>query len=342
MYDPILGRFLSPDNYVQMPNFSQSFNRYSYCLNNPLKFNDPSGEIFGWDDVLIIAGALIGGYLGGVSMNHGELNPLKWDYSEPFTYLGIGFGALAGGITGSVIAGSPMWGLSFSVETTYLTGGVTLGATATSGLKYGFHWTTAGGGGGSISNMGSPDKNVENAINKARKDEYDYRQWLNDYNNMIGDISNGLRFYGEGTIKQVSSQINSFSNAVSYCIGYGNIAYKGITNHSLSIEEQRQLFTISGGNIGANIMGTSFGIYAASLASEIGPMGIAYFGALGVSSGRYLGRGIGSIIGGYLFDKVYLPIYIPVLRVNSIKKQLREEIEYNKQFLPDYWNIPPF
>lgn len=21
---------------------------------------------------------------------------------------------------------------------------------------------------------------------------------------------------------------------------------------------------------------------------------------------------------------------------------LREEIEYNKQFLPDYWNIPPF
>jgi RHS repeat-associated protein len=342
MYDPILGRFLSPDNYVQMPNFSQSFNRYSYCLNNPLKFNDPSGEIFGWDDVLIIAGALIGGYLGGVSMNQGELNPLKWDYSEPFTYLGIGFGALAGGITGSVIAGSPMWGLNFSVETSYLTGGVTLGATATSGLKYGFHWTTAGGGGGSISNMGSPDKNVENAINKARKDEYDYRQWLNDYNNMIGDISNGLRFYGEGTIKQVSSQINSFSNAVSYCIGYGNIAYKGITNHSLSIEEQRQLFTISGGNIGANIMGTSFGIYAASLASEIGPMGIAYFGALGVSSGRYLGRGIGSIIGGYLFDKVYLPIYIPVLRVNSIKKQLREEIEYNKQFLPDYWNIPPF
>ena len=27
MYDPILGRFLSPDNYVQMPDFSQSFNR---------------------------------------------------------------------------------------------------------------------------------------------------------------------------------------------------------------------------------------------------------------------------------------------------------------------------
>ena len=46
LYDPVLGRFFSPDNYVQMPENSQSFNRYSYCLNNPLKYNDPSGESF--------------------------------------------------------------------------------------------------------------------------------------------------------------------------------------------------------------------------------------------------------------------------------------------------------
>ena len=44
VYDPVLGRFLSPDPYVQMPGFTQSFNRYSYCLNNPLIFTDPSGE----------------------------------------------------------------------------------------------------------------------------------------------------------------------------------------------------------------------------------------------------------------------------------------------------------
>ena len=53
LYDPILGRFLSPDNYVQLPDFSQSFNRYSYCLNNPLKYTDPSGELFGIDDMAI-------------------------------------------------------------------------------------------------------------------------------------------------------------------------------------------------------------------------------------------------------------------------------------------------
>ena len=44
LYDPYLGRFLSPDNYVQLPTSAQSFNRYSYCLNNPLKYVDPDGE----------------------------------------------------------------------------------------------------------------------------------------------------------------------------------------------------------------------------------------------------------------------------------------------------------
>lgn len=46
MYDPVTCRFLSPDPYIQMPDNSQSFNRYSYCLNNPLKYTDPSGESF--------------------------------------------------------------------------------------------------------------------------------------------------------------------------------------------------------------------------------------------------------------------------------------------------------
>lgn len=44
MYDPILGRMLSPDNYVQDPFDLQNYNRYTYCLNNPLKYTDPSGE----------------------------------------------------------------------------------------------------------------------------------------------------------------------------------------------------------------------------------------------------------------------------------------------------------
>ena len=44
LYDPAVGRFLSPDPYVQSPDFSQNLNRYSYALNNPLIYSDPSGE----------------------------------------------------------------------------------------------------------------------------------------------------------------------------------------------------------------------------------------------------------------------------------------------------------
>ena len=46
MYDAKLGRFLSPDNYVQEPFNTQSFNRYGYVINNPLKYTDQSGEFF--------------------------------------------------------------------------------------------------------------------------------------------------------------------------------------------------------------------------------------------------------------------------------------------------------
>jgi RHS repeat-associated protein len=44
MYDPILGRMLSPDNYVSLPEHTQGYNRYTYALNNPLVITDPSGD----------------------------------------------------------------------------------------------------------------------------------------------------------------------------------------------------------------------------------------------------------------------------------------------------------
>lgn len=46
LYDPILGRFLSADPNVQAPKNTQNLNRYSYVLNNPLSFTDPSGYFF--------------------------------------------------------------------------------------------------------------------------------------------------------------------------------------------------------------------------------------------------------------------------------------------------------
>lgn len=46
MYDPVMSLFLSVDAYVQSPDNSQNFNRYAYCLNNPLRYTDPTGWFY--------------------------------------------------------------------------------------------------------------------------------------------------------------------------------------------------------------------------------------------------------------------------------------------------------
>jgi RHS repeat-associated protein len=43
-YDPLVGRFLSADTIVPDPKNPQALNRYSYTLNSPLRYVDPSGH----------------------------------------------------------------------------------------------------------------------------------------------------------------------------------------------------------------------------------------------------------------------------------------------------------
>ena len=53
VYDPFLGRFLSADPIIEAEHLLQSYNRYSYVLNNPLRYTDPSGHCI---DFCITAG----------------------------------------------------------------------------------------------------------------------------------------------------------------------------------------------------------------------------------------------------------------------------------------------
>jgi RHS repeat-associated protein len=106
VYDPLIGMFLSPDNFLQSADFTQSFNRYAYCLNNPLIYTDPDGEwiftllcsiIPGAQFLLPVAiGADIGWMTGGMkSMEQGK---------------SFWYGAWRGGVTGSVGGGLSMIG----------------------------------------------------------------------------------------------------------------------------------------------------------------------------------------------------------------------------------------
>lgn len=85
LYDPVIGRFLSPDTYTQLPDNLQSYNLYSYCMNNPLCYVDQSGEAW-W--AFVIA-AVVG---GGINV------ATNWDNIDNF-WDGLGYfgvGALAG------------------------------------------------------------------------------------------------------------------------------------------------------------------------------------------------------------------------------------------------------
>lgn len=110
VYQPVLGRFLAADPFVQAPNMTQNFNRYSYCLNNPLRFADTSGELFGIDDAIfiVVASAIIGGTINAISNGQNIHN--FWD---ALGYFSVGaaagaVGAYAGGAIaiGGVIGGA--------------------------------------------------------------------------------------------------------------------------------------------------------------------------------------------------------------------------------------------
>ncbi|GGN10754.1 hypothetical protein GCM10010967_53270 [Dyadobacter beijingensis] len=89
MYDPVVGRVLSVDNYVQNPFSTQDFNRYSYARNNPLVYNDPDGE---WINFVI--GAVVGGFSG-----------YRIGKAKGATGWSLFFHALGGAAVGTVSAG---------------------------------------------------------------------------------------------------------------------------------------------------------------------------------------------------------------------------------------------
>ncbi|OIQ18101.1 MAG: hypothetical protein BM557_07750 [Flavobacterium sp. MedPE-SWcel] len=110
LYDPVLHRFLQPDNHVQEPYNTQNFNRYSYVLNNPLRYTDISGESFGdwwkdnWKTVVVTAAAVTVAVVVTVATG-GAGAPLLLSLA----YGGAAGGALSGGLTSGWIKGEDAW-----------------------------------------------------------------------------------------------------------------------------------------------------------------------------------------------------------------------------------------
>jgi len=115
IYDPILGRFLQADPYVQDTYNSQNLNRYSYVLNNPLAYTDPTGY---WSHkqqgyVRMAAAIVISVWTGGLAS--GAISASAWGEAAAISFTGgfaagmvatgSGKGALTGGLTALAFTG---------------------------------------------------------------------------------------------------------------------------------------------------------------------------------------------------------------------------------------------
>lgn len=98
MYDPVVGRFISADPFVQCPDFTQSLNRYAYCINNPLTLIDPSGYSWFSRNWKALTASIVGIAVSVVTLGSG-------------TTLGAAIvagavGGAAGALTGALLNGA--------------------------------------------------------------------------------------------------------------------------------------------------------------------------------------------------------------------------------------------
>ncbi|MBP6882460.1 MAG: VCBS repeat-containing protein [Candidatus Levybacteria bacterium] len=122
VYDPVIGRFLSADPFVQQPDNTQSYNRYSYVLNSPLSYTDPTGHFFRglrrWisnHKVLIagVIGGFVGAYLGGFVAGYFSISGVGGmaitaaggGFGASFSSTTIGGGSLRDGLRAGLIGG---------------------------------------------------------------------------------------------------------------------------------------------------------------------------------------------------------------------------------------------
>ena len=95
LYDPVLRSFLMPDNFIQQPENTQNYNRYSYVLNNPLLYTDPSGEAY---ELLVAVGIGV-----AIAITSYTLTALLADV--PFTTGGLLKSAFIGAASSAVTFG---------------------------------------------------------------------------------------------------------------------------------------------------------------------------------------------------------------------------------------------
>ncbi|MEM9687285.1 MAG: RHS repeat-associated core domain-containing protein, partial [Bacteroidota bacterium] len=138
LYDPLLHRFLAPDNYVQDPYNTQNFNRYGYVFNNPLMYTDPNGEVAWFVPILI-----------GAAVSAASYTVTALTADVPFTIGGLAKATVIGAASGAMTFGigeatSAITQLGVRISMQAVAHGMTQGVM--SGIQGGNFWQGAASG----------------------------------------------------------------------------------------------------------------------------------------------------------------------------------------------------
>lgn len=330
LYNPILGRFLSPDPVLADNTDPQAFNSYAYALNNPLKFVDKNGK---FPFLAVGIGFFVGAYIGGSLANH-NFNPSKWDWNSGNTYLGMTLGGIAGAFAGYGI-GVGYLGFNFTFITPVVAVGINYSTNEKGEHKWDGGYTTIAGGGfnyGIYKAQLNASKAYDNAVSTMRQT---YNTIQADLSNMsiqdfVKDYFGGICSWGEKNFD--APGVYSVNNQVLKWYKDYNSAPKGLTTISctdfgkkicrfggkiglvgdvlslgyniLTINEElleREKWECYGANIGAFIGSLVGGGITASLATGTGPIAIPFI-VLGAKIGEVGGSMIGSVAGGIIYD----------------------------------------
>jgi RHS repeat-associated protein len=284
VYDPVLGRFIQADNVVQDPENLQNYNRYSYVLNNPLKYTDPSGfdyfpgypgptdpEFYSFSvPTYQMPGYNYGGYSydysfnsGYGGMNYGYGGGYYSSYSGAFDY---------GGYSGNFSYGQ---GYSYGGSINYGSEYVTMNSFSSTRYDYEVYFE-----GGAYN------------VSQVFTNEFSFSYPNYDYQAKVMVSS------AENYVKSVSNQNKSYGLGFSVGAGIGLFAQGFEANTGMIMGEQgfgQAFFSLGHANLDLPIYlnyGASFqGLFASSQASSIDFSG----------TGQAIGGGYGPFAASYGF-----------------------------------------
>ncbi len=245
IYEPATGRFLSPDDFVQSPDFSQSFNRYAYGFNNPLMFTDPDGEM-AWF-VPVIVGATIFG-TGNLTVHalRGDVN----NFGDGLKYFS------QGAIAGAVLGATWSFGLASLNGTSIIGRGSIIEGLgfASHGLAQNVGWSIMGSKAVSAITtitgiLGSPENSAKIFMG---------RYYLDENRSFFGGIWQGIsRYTWEGLQTSIGYNYTQIRNTYG---GVDAVEYLGGATYSIGFNTKHRQGVSLGNNLNIWLRGDSYSI----------------------------------------------------------------------------------